>query len=66
MTDRYLVALRLLRKLLHEADVIVNDGGYLVLEDSNGDPMGMMTKCVDLSDEEFALCRELIGPDGSH
>lgn len=39
----------------------LNPGGYLVAEDPDGDPMGTMTNCIDLTPAEIAALKEVIG-----
>ena len=53
-----------LRKLLYEGDIIVNEGGYLVMDNANGDPLGTMTTCVMLTPEEFAAVNRALHNDG--
>lgn len=46
-----------LLKVFDQADIVLNPDGYLVLSNTDTDPEGTGTVCIDLTPKEFEACK---------
>lgn len=52
-----------IRKLVDDENIVLNDGGYLVDDVMDGYGYGTGTRCIDLTPDEFMAVRAVLSSD---